>query len=281
MSIEQVNVPDIGGAEGAEVIELLVQVGDEVQVDDGLVLLESDKASMEIPSTVAGKVVEMLVSEGDELVEGAPVAKIEVAGDADDAGQSDQRKEKARQAGGRHQGREGRHEGRGRQGQRRSGVRSGARTGRRGKSWPATRAGRIHRNAAKMPAAGADDTGTEDDPREHAQERGGEDRRRRAERVTTMQAGSGEEEVGNGKRMSESEQSRLRAAMGEDTGSGQGRVPGRGQRARSPRKRLQRKTATAVCVERTSMPAQRCASWRGNSVCLWRRSVVRVLTAVS
>lgn len=89
MSIEQVNVPDIGGAEGAEVIELLVQVGDDVQVDEGLVLLESDKASMEIPSTVAGKVVEMLVSEGDELVEGSPVAKIEVAGDSGDVEEQD------------------------------------------------------------------------------------------------------------------------------------------------------------------------------------------------
>tara|TARA_R110002110_G_scaffold415765_2_gene655230 strand:- start:84605 stop:86296 length:1692 start_codon:yes stop_codon:yes gene_type:complete len=76
---QQVTVPDIGGAEGAEVIELLVNVGDDITVDQGLIVLESDKASMEIPSTVAGKLVKLLVSEGEQLAEGAPVAVIEVA----------------------------------------------------------------------------------------------------------------------------------------------------------------------------------------------------------
>lgn len=79
MTTAQVTVPDIGGAEGAEVIEVLVAVGDDVVVDQGLIVLESDKASMEIPSTLAGKVIELLVSEGEELAEGAPVALIEVA----------------------------------------------------------------------------------------------------------------------------------------------------------------------------------------------------------
>jgi pyruvate dehydrogenase E2 component (dihydrolipoamide acetyltransferase) len=59
---QQVTVPDIGGAEGAEVIELLVAVGDEISVDQSLIVLESDKASMEIPSTVAGVLVELLVT---------------------------------------------------------------------------------------------------------------------------------------------------------------------------------------------------------------------------
>ena len=80
MPLEQVTVPDIGGAEGAEVIELLVAVGDTVDLDQGLIVLESDKASMEIPSTAAGTVVELQVAEGDQLAEGAPVAMIEVAG---------------------------------------------------------------------------------------------------------------------------------------------------------------------------------------------------------
>ena len=79
MSKQQVTVPDIGGAEGAEVIELLVAVGDEVAVDQSLIVLESDKASMEIPSTVAGVVVQLLVAEGEELAEGAPVVVVEVA----------------------------------------------------------------------------------------------------------------------------------------------------------------------------------------------------------
>jgi len=82
--VEKVTVPDIGGAEGAEVIELLVAAGDEVTVDQGLIVLESDKASMEIPSTVSGTVVELLVKEGDQLSEGSVVAQIDVA----DAGAS-------------------------------------------------------------------------------------------------------------------------------------------------------------------------------------------------
>lgn len=83
MSKQQVTVPDIGGAEGAEVIEVLVAVGDEVAVDQGLIVLESDKASMEIPSTVAGTVVELLVEIGQQLAEGAPVAVVEVAQESD------------------------------------------------------------------------------------------------------------------------------------------------------------------------------------------------------
>jgi pyruvate dehydrogenase E2 component (dihydrolipoamide acetyltransferase) len=77
---EQVTVPDIGGAEGAEVIELLVAVGDEIALDQSLIVLESDKASMEIPSSVAGTLVELLVGEGQQLAEGAPIAIIETAG---------------------------------------------------------------------------------------------------------------------------------------------------------------------------------------------------------
>lgn len=77
MAKQQVTVPDIGGAEDAEVIELLVAVGDEVQVDQGLIVLESDKASMEIPSSVQGIVLEVLVREGETLSEGSPVAVIE------------------------------------------------------------------------------------------------------------------------------------------------------------------------------------------------------------
>jgi pyruvate dehydrogenase E2 component (dihydrolipoamide acetyltransferase) len=82
--VQQVTVPDIGGAEDAEVIELLVAAGDEVVLDQGLIVLESDKASMEIPSTVAGKVVELLVAEGDQLAEGAPIANVEVGEPAED-----------------------------------------------------------------------------------------------------------------------------------------------------------------------------------------------------
>ena len=88
MAVQQVTVPDIGGAEGAEVIELLVAVGDQVALDEGLIVLESDKASMEIPSTAAGTVVELLAAVGDHLAGGAPVARIEVAGQVEDKGEA-------------------------------------------------------------------------------------------------------------------------------------------------------------------------------------------------
>ena len=81
MSKETVRVPDIGGVDAAEVVEVLVAVGDAVERDQGLVVLESDKASLEIPSTVAGTVVELLAGEGAQLAEGDPVAVIETGGE--------------------------------------------------------------------------------------------------------------------------------------------------------------------------------------------------------
>ena len=77
---EQILVPDVGEAEDVEVIEILVAVGDEVSVDDSLVVLESDKASMEIPTPHAGKIVKLHVKEGDSVEEGKLIAEIEVAG---------------------------------------------------------------------------------------------------------------------------------------------------------------------------------------------------------
>ncbi|MFK8050500.1 MAG: dihydrolipoyllysine-residue acetyltransferase [Halioglobus sp.] len=82
MAKEQVVVPDIGGAEGAEVIELLVAVGDTVELEQSLIVLESDKASMEIPSTLVGTVVEVLTEVGKELAEGDPIVLLEVGEDA-------------------------------------------------------------------------------------------------------------------------------------------------------------------------------------------------------
>ncbi|MBA6414244.1 dihydrolipoyllysine-residue acetyltransferase [Parahaliea sp. F7430] len=85
MAKQEVIVPDIGGAEGAEVIELLVAVGDTVEVEQGLIVLESDKASMEIPSSHSGTVLEMRVAEGDELAEGATILVLEVEADSSSA----------------------------------------------------------------------------------------------------------------------------------------------------------------------------------------------------
>ena len=74
---EQILVPDVGEAEDIEVIEVLVAVGDEVALDDSLVVLESDKASMEIPTPHAGTVVKLHVKEGDKVEEGKLIAEIE------------------------------------------------------------------------------------------------------------------------------------------------------------------------------------------------------------
>lgn len=79
MATIDVRVPDIGNYQGVPVIELLVAPGDTVRADQGLVTLESDKATMEVPCPVAGRVVELLVKLGDTVSEGAVVARIEAA----------------------------------------------------------------------------------------------------------------------------------------------------------------------------------------------------------
>jgi len=77
--LKEARVPDIGNYDGVPVIELLVSVGDTVSADQGLVTLESDKATMEVPAPFAGVVRELRVKVGDRLVEGAVVAMIEPA----------------------------------------------------------------------------------------------------------------------------------------------------------------------------------------------------------
>ncbi len=74
----EIKVPDIGDLKGVPVIEILVKPGDSVARDQGLVTLESDKATMEVPSSVAGVVKEVRVKLNDEVAEGAVVALIEV-----------------------------------------------------------------------------------------------------------------------------------------------------------------------------------------------------------
>src|SRR3569623_1925782 len=71
MSMVEVKVPDIGDFKEVEVIELLVKAGDRLEVDQSLVTVESDKASMEIPSSVAGVVKEIRVKLGDKVAEGS------------------------------------------------------------------------------------------------------------------------------------------------------------------------------------------------------------------
>ncbi len=78
----QVVVPEIGDFEEIEVIEVLVSIGDTVELDQSLITLESDKASMEIPSSAAGKIISLSASIGDKLSQGAVIAEIESTGTA-------------------------------------------------------------------------------------------------------------------------------------------------------------------------------------------------------
>ena len=80
MSTIEVKVPDIGDFTDVPVIEVLVKAGDKVKVDDSLVTLESDKATMDVPSTVAGTVASVAVKVGDKVSEGAVVVVVETAG---------------------------------------------------------------------------------------------------------------------------------------------------------------------------------------------------------
>ncbi len=82
MAMLEVKVPDIGDFKDVAVIELLVKVGDTISVDQSLVTVESDKASMEIPSTHAGVVKEVKVAVGDKVNEGSLLLIVEGAGAA-------------------------------------------------------------------------------------------------------------------------------------------------------------------------------------------------------
>ncbi len=75
-----VNVPDIGDFKDVPVIEVLVKPGDVVKVDQSLVTLESDKATMDVPSPVAGAVVDVAAKVGDKVSMGVLIARIDAAG---------------------------------------------------------------------------------------------------------------------------------------------------------------------------------------------------------
>ncbi|WP_293663277.1 dihydrolipoyllysine-residue acetyltransferase [Rhodoferax sp. OV413] len=82
MALVEVKVPDIGDFDEVAVIELLVKVGDTVKVEQSLITVESDKASMEIPSSTVGVVKEIKVALGDKVKEGSVVVMVEAAGAA-------------------------------------------------------------------------------------------------------------------------------------------------------------------------------------------------------
>jgi len=80
MAALEVKVPDIGDFKDVEIIEVLVKPGDRVQAEQSLITVESDKASMEIPSSAAGVVKEMKVKVGDKVSEGSPVLVLDAEG---------------------------------------------------------------------------------------------------------------------------------------------------------------------------------------------------------
>ena len=86
MAAIELKVPDIGDFKEVEIIEVLVKAGDAVGLEQSLITVESDKASMEIPASLAGTIVEMRVKVGDKVSEGSVIAMIEAAGASATAG---------------------------------------------------------------------------------------------------------------------------------------------------------------------------------------------------
>ena len=82
MAQQDIRIPDIGGAEDVEVIEILVKPGSVIATNDPLIVIESDKASMEVPATVSGKLLKITVALGDKVQQDQVIAVVEVDGAA-------------------------------------------------------------------------------------------------------------------------------------------------------------------------------------------------------
>jgi dihydrolipoamide dehydrogenase len=98
MSLVEVKVPDIGDFKDVSVIELLVEPGQEIKAEQSLVTVESDKASMEIPSTHAGVLKELKVKLGDKVSEGSVLAMVEASGSTSRAQQGGSPSEQGRRS---------------------------------------------------------------------------------------------------------------------------------------------------------------------------------------
>ena len=80
---KQINIPDIGDFSEVEVIEVLVKVGDTVDAEDAIISLESEKATIEVPTPEGGVVEAILVKVGDMVAQGTPMLTIKTSGTAD------------------------------------------------------------------------------------------------------------------------------------------------------------------------------------------------------
>jgi dihydrolipoamide dehydrogenase len=93
----EVKVPDIGGHDNVPVIEVLVKPGDAVAKEQSLITLESDKATMEIPSSAAGTVKDVKLKVGDEVSEGAVIVVLETTAESKDEKPANAASEKMQQ----------------------------------------------------------------------------------------------------------------------------------------------------------------------------------------
>lgn len=93
-----IKVPDLGGSDNVEIIEVAVSAGDDVNAEDTLITLESDKASMDVPSPHGGKIVALTVKEGDTVSEGDVIGQMEIAGEGGDNSEDAPQEQAASQA---------------------------------------------------------------------------------------------------------------------------------------------------------------------------------------
>jgi len=83
-NIIDIVIPDLGGDKDVDLIDIMVEVGETVEVEDGLITLETEKASMDVPTTHSGVIKEILVNVGDKVNSGDLIAKLELTGAAEE-----------------------------------------------------------------------------------------------------------------------------------------------------------------------------------------------------
>ena len=93
--LTKINIPDLGDVEEVEVIELCAEVGQTIDSEDPIMVLETDKAAMEIPASVSGVIKNIYISVGDMVSQGMPFIEVEVSISKDEVNSKDELEEKA------------------------------------------------------------------------------------------------------------------------------------------------------------------------------------------